>query len=147
MELPAQATYKEAKNGGKILLTSDGHEFSKNKDDREKIHYVCRQKIRHGCKVTAAICKETDQIVRVNGEHTHDTDILNKIAMNMEDEAVKAAATVATVPPRTVMANLVAQLQEEHPMAVGYLSKNKTFSRKIQRERNKVTGCGPIPRV
>ena len=29
MELPAQANYKEAKNGGKILLTSDGHKFSK----------------------------------------------------------------------------------------------------------------------
>ena len=36
MELPAPATYKEAKNGGKILLTSDGHEFSKNKDDGKK---------------------------------------------------------------------------------------------------------------
>ena len=65
----------------------------------------------------------------------------------MEDDAVKAAATVPTVPPRTVMANLVAHLQEEHPMAVGYLSKNKTLLRKIQRERNKLTGCGPIPRV
>ena len=36
MELPAQANYKEAKNGGKILLTSDGHKFSKNKDDGKK---------------------------------------------------------------------------------------------------------------
>ena len=147
MDLPAPATYKDAKNGGKILLTSDGHEFSKNKDDGKKIHYVCRHKIRHGCKVTAAVSKETDQIVRVTGDHTHDTDILNKIAKTMEDDAVKAAATVPTVPPRTVMANLVAHLQEEHPMAVGYLSKSKTLSRKIQRERNKLTGCGPIPRV
>ena len=32
-------------------------------------------------------------------------------------------------------------------MAVGYLSKNKTFSRKVQCKRNKLTGCGPIPRV
>ena len=36
MELPAQANYKEAKNGGKILLTGDSHEFSKNKDDGKK---------------------------------------------------------------------------------------------------------------
>ena len=80
----------------------------------------------------------------MNGEHTHDTDILNKIAKNMEDEAVKAAATVATVPPRTGMANLVAQLQEEQPMAVGYLSKNKTFSRKVQHKKNKLTGCSSL---
>ena len=36
MELLAQANYKEAKNSGKILLTGDGLEFSKNKDDGKK---------------------------------------------------------------------------------------------------------------
>ena len=121
MDCPIPAVFKEAKNGGKILLTGDGHEFSKNKDDGKKIHYVCRQKNRHGCKVTAAVCKITETVVRINGEHTHDTDILNKMAKHMENEAVKAAATVPTVPPRNVIANLVAQIQEIQPLAVGYV--------------------------
>ena len=131
------AVYKPAKNGGHILVINGVHEFNNNKDDGKKVHYVCRLTTRFGRKVTAAVCKATDHVVRVHGDHLHDTDLLNKIAIEKEEEAVKTAAQVPTVPPCTIMANLVAQLQNIQPMSVNYLSKNKTFARKVQRERNK----------
>ena len=84
MELPVPAVYKPAKNGGKILIIDGVHEFNKNKDDGKKIHYVCRQKYSKGCKVTAAVNKENDLVVRVTGDHNHDTDLLKKVAMEMK---------------------------------------------------------------
>ena len=64
MELPQPAVYKPAKNGGRNLIVDSVHEFSKNKDDGKKTFYVCRQKTSTGCKVTAAVCKDTDQVVK-----------------------------------------------------------------------------------
>ena len=92
MELPHDATYyKPAKNGGQTLVTSDGHEFAKVKDDGKRIHYFCQMKVKSLCKVTAAVLKSANQVIQVMGEHTHDMDLVGKVAETMEPAAIQAA--------------------------------------------------------
>ena len=42
MNLPSKAQYKDAKNGGKILVMEDGHEYARSKVDVKRVHYICR---------------------------------------------------------------------------------------------------------
>lgn len=150
MELPIQAVYKSAKNGGQTLLTPDGYEFAKGKDAGTRIHFFCRGKTRFGCKVTAAVVPaksetDTDMLVRVTGEHTHDNDIAKKTARDKENEAISAACSLPTVAPRTILGNVINQLKAAAPIAVNSVSKASTFARRLQRERNKQNGCTDIP--
>ena len=147
MDLPIQAKYRDAKCGGKILQSPDGYEYSKSKDDGKRIHFFCRGRKKYDCKVTAAVTSHDNMIVRVSGEHNHDNDLMRKTANDKENEAVCSAARNPTVSPRTVLANLTSELRANNPQAVSSISKSKTFSKKIQRERKKLLACPEIPRT
>lgn len=149
MELPVPASYKDAKQGGKILLCPDGYEFTKVKTETAKVHYVCRKKTKFGCKVTAAVATKDDMIVRITGEHVHDNDLVKTAVMEKENEAVKSAARNPTVSPRTALANLTNDVMASTSTstAVNYLSKTKTFTKKIQRARNNLLSCGDVPKT
>ena len=57
------------------------------------------------------------------------------------------AARNPTVSPRSVLANLTNELMEESPTSVNHLSKSKTFTKKIQRARNKMLVCPEITKT
>ena len=83
--------------------------------------------------------------MRVTGEHSHDNNLLSKIAKEKLNDAVKAASTLPTVVPRTIAANVTNQMMAECPLAVNFLPKYKTIARQIQRARAKESGCAVIP--
>ena len=79
MELPFLAHYKDAKQGGKLLVTPDGHEFRRQRAPQgNKCHYMCHMGTKYGCKVTAAVQIDTNMVIKMSGEHTHDTDLTAK---------------------------------------------------------------------
>ena len=147
MALPVPAHYKHAKQGGQLLLCPDGFEFSKAKAEASRVHYVCRMKKKYGCRVTAAVRTADNMLVRVSGIHSHDTDLSVKRVQDKENQAIQEAARNPTVSPRSVLANLANELMEENPTSVNHLSKSKTFTKKIQRARNKLLACPEIPKT
>ena len=85
MDLPVPAHFKHAKQGGKLLLCPEGYEFNKVKEDKDRIHFVCRMKKKYGCKVTAAVTVADNMLVRMSGDHNHDTDIAVKKVREKEN--------------------------------------------------------------
>ena len=131
MDLPFPASYQDAKNGGKILLTPDSYEYSVSKTEEKRTHCVCLMKTKYKCRVTAAVARDTDMVVRVSGEHNHDTDLSKKLGTEMRDEAVKAATSLPTVVPRTVTANLTNTMLVSAPDAIASLPKAKSIARYV----------------
>ena len=138
MDLPVLAHFKHAKQGGKVLLCPEGYEFNKVKEDTGRIHFVCRMKKKYGCKVTAAVTVADNMLVRMTGVHNHDTDLTVKKVQEKEKDAIKEGAKNPTVSPRTVLANLTADIMGCSSTSINHLSKTKTFVKKLQRERNKL---------
>ena len=147
MDLPVPAHFKHAKQGGQLLLCPDGYEFNKAKTETSRVHYVCRMKKKYGCKVTAAVTPQDNMLVRMSGVHNHDTDLAAKRVREKENQAIQEAARNPTVSPRSALANLTNELMEESPTSVNHLSKSKTFTKKIQRARNKMLVCPEITKT
>ena len=120
---------------------------ARSRIDGPRIHFICRMKTRYGCKVTAAVTKEDNMLVRITGEHIHDTDIAVKKVREKENDAIEEAARNPTVSPRSVLANLTANLMTTSPLSVNHLSNSKSFTKRIQRERNKVLACAKVPKT
>ena len=113
MSLPSPAAYRDAgKDNGRILIRPNGYEYSKVKEEVKCTHYVCRDNNKFGCKVTAAITKPEDMIVRISGEHNHDNNLVKKAADDVVSAAVSEAARNMTVSPRTVLGNVINTLQD-----------------------------------
>ena len=90
MSLPSPAAYRDAgKNNGRILIGPNGYEYSNVKEEVKCTHYVCRDKNKFGCKVTAVVAKPEDMIVRISGENNHDNNLVKKAA----DDVVSAAVS------------------------------------------------------
>ena len=147
MDLPVPAHFKHAKQGGKLLLCPEGYEFNKVKEDKDRIHFVCRMKKKYGCKVTAAVTVADNMLVRMSGDHNHDTDIAVKKVKEKENNAIKEGARNPTVSPRSVLANLTTELMGSSSTSINHLSKSRTFVKKLQRERNKLVTSAEIPRT
>ena len=80
--------YRDAKQGGKILLFKN-FEYNKHQKDGKRIHYRCRDRSKYQCKVSLAVDVESGKVLRVSGEHRHDSDILHKNVKAAEKEAIR----------------------------------------------------------
>ena len=148
MNLPFAAQFKPAKQGGQILVTPDNHEFKKSRPAQgKKLFMKCRMHHKYGCKATAAVDLEENMVVRLSGEHNHDTDITIKKVKEMEKQAVEEAARNPTVSPRTVLGNLSTNIMGDNPNAINHLCNKDAFRKRIQRERNKLVESSEIPRT
>ena len=111
MDLPVQADFKHAKQGGKVLLCPVGYELNKVKEDTDRIHhFVCQMK-KYGYKTRWLLpwllqitCY--NMLVRMTGIHNHDTDLTVKKVQ----WCIKEGAKNPTVSPRTVLANLTTDI-------------------------------------
>ena len=72
-----------------------------------KAYYRCTEKKRSLCQATAIV--EGEYITKKMGEHNHDSNLLKKRVRDMENEAIKAAATSHTS-PRSVLCDLTANV-------------------------------------
>ena len=86
-------------------------------------------------------------LVRISGDHNHDNDIAKKTVKDKENQAVEEAARNPTVSPRTVLANLTNNLRASNPINITYMSKFSTFTKRVQRERNKLLACPDMTKL
>ena len=149
MSLPYPAIYEDAGwNKGKILIDQNGFEYTKMKEEKKRIHYGCRERRKYSCKVTAGVTKEDGMVVRISGEHNHDSNIVKKATTSMVKTAVKEAAKNLTVAPKTILQNVTNEVMGAYSnVGVNTLPKQNTFNKMIQRERMKGFNCPPLPKT
>ena len=115
MSLPYPAIYKATgRNNGKILIDQNGFEYTKMKEEKKRIHYGCCERRKYFCKVTAGVTKEDGMVVRISGEHNHDSNIVTKATKSMVKTAVKEAAKNIIVAPNTILQNVTNEVMDAY---------------------------------
>ena len=86
-----------------------------------------------------------DSIISV-GPHSHSVNKVKQHVRQIEAAMVTAAATAATVVPRTVIGEIAAAVSASAPGATSYIKTKSALSRAIQRQRVKEMGYPPTPK-
>lgn len=60
--------------------------------------------------MTLAIDAETKEVLNINGDHLHNSDLMKKKVRALEKEAIENAANNPTVSTRTIIGNLTSQV-------------------------------------
>ena len=132
------AAYKEAKNGGRILICPDGFKYSKVKEQVKRAYYKCRNHKKDNCHVVTTVTKEDDMIVRMAGTHNHAAKSSNSDANEVVDTAVREAVTNLSLSPRKVAASILAQLDSMELSEKQSIIKPVSIVRRITRGRQKL---------
>ena len=103
-----RAVYVTNQKGGQNLKDVNGMIYTRNKRRNKKAYYICKEKNSLKCTATAIVDQES-QLVKLVGEHVHDSNLLKQDVKKMEDEAIKAAGQNRSV-PRSVLGNLCANI-------------------------------------
>ena len=60
--------------------------------------------------MTLAINAKTKAVLKINGDHEHNNDLMKKKVRALEQEAINNAAKNPTVSTRTIIGNLTSQV-------------------------------------
>jgi len=132
------ASYKDAKNGGKILICPDGYKYSKVKEQTKKAYYKCRNNKTDNCHVVTTVTKEDNMIVRMVGTHTHEAKSRRNEAIEIIETAVKEAVANPVLSPRKVATNISVQLDSMNLSEMQSIIKQVSIIRRITRGRQKI---------
>ena len=90
----------------------------------------------------------SDTIVRVSGDHNHDSDLVSTAVDKVVKEHHKAAASNQTINQRTVYEDVTASIMNIPATSPGlpYVPKYKTMARSIQKKRKTILDCPPLPK-
>ena len=144
---PVPASFLPAKQNGQILLSPDGYQFRKGSQDKHNLYFICRNKLKYKCPATASVAKQGMILTNLRGTHSHDTEIMKKIAQKAVEEAIEDAKKNPTVTPRTLLSKVARELHANPAtkLAIQSLPRPKTFNRRVERSRQKTLNCPPIP--
>ena len=85
---------------------------------------------KYGCKVTAAVQIDTNMVIKMSGEHTHDTDLTAK-KRREEKDTIEEAARNPTVSPRTGWGNLSVNVTAQNANDVSYMRNQAAFEKNL----------------
>ena len=71
-----RANYVPARKGGRRLKDEQGMIYSLSKRRENKSYYFCSEKKNLSCPATAVVENSTDMIIKISGDHAHDSNIL-----------------------------------------------------------------------
>ena len=128
----------DAKQGGKLLLTPDRHEFRWQRSPGKQVslcelhgnqvqlqvYCCCPDRYNYGCKDV--------------WKHNHDTDLLVKKVYDKEKEAIEEAARNPAASPKTLLGNLSVNDTAKNVNAVSYLRNQAAFEKAVQKELAKL---------
>ena len=100
-----RAEYVPARKGGRHLRDEQGMIYYLSKRRENKSYYFCTEKKNLSCQVTAVVENSTEMIIKISGEHVHDSNILHRKVWHLEEQAIKNAADNHYT-PRSVLGNL-----------------------------------------
>ena len=100
-----RANYVPARKGGRHLRDERGMIYSLSKRRENKSYYFCCEKKNLGCPATAVVENSTDMIIKISGDHAHDSNILQRKVRHLEEQAIRNAADNHNA-PRSALGNL-----------------------------------------
>ena len=147
--LPQQAVWVDSqKNKKKLLMDPYSVPLYFKSKEANRAYYVCSRKKTHNCPVSVSLDVMADMIVRVNGTHTHDSDLVANAVKKVVAEKLEAAKANPTVSPRSVFSDITSEVLSNSNTAAGLSSipKYKTLAKSIQRKRKLELDCPAIPK-
>ena len=141
------ARYAANQKGGHHLIDAQGflYRLKRSHVAKDKKYWECTQKKTSVCFSTAMTRISNDSIISV-GPHSHSVNKVKQHVRQIEAAMVTAAATAATVVPRTVIGEIAAAVSASAPGATSYIKTKSALSRAIQRQRVKEMGYPPTPK-
>ena len=142
------------RNKGKLLKDNQSFLYNLSRKREKKTYWICQKKNQLGCKVTAVVlCKEDengeadDEIIKIDGAHTHDSDLMLAAAKKALNDEVNAAKRDMNISPRSICANISQSLKSnQNAAAISALPKKDAIARKVQRARMKELKVPPPPK-
>ena len=114
----AAVKYIAVKQGGKHFIDENEMEYRRIKTRANKIYYQCIEKNNTLCPAGAVICSKSDVLIKLLGEHNHDSNLLRRKVRSLEYEAVQqAAGNIAS--PRSILGNLTNKVAGEMDVGIG----------------------------
>ena len=109
LQLPMQAVWVDSqKNKKKLLLDPYSVPLFFKSKETSRAYYVCSKKKAHNCPVSVSLDVKTDMIVRVTGNHTHDSELVSNAVKKVVEDKLEAAKANPTISPRSVFSNITA---------------------------------------
>ena len=100
-----RAEFVPARKGGRHLRDHQGMLYYLSKRRENKSYYFCVERKNLSCQSTAVVDNSTEMIIKMSGEHIHDSNILQRNVRHLEEQAIMKAADNRNA-PRSVLANL-----------------------------------------
>ena len=94
-----------ARKGGSHLRDHLGMLYYLSKRRENKSYYFCTEKKTLSCGATAVVDNTTEMIIKMSGEHAHDSNLMQRNVRDLEEQDVSKAADNHNA-PRSVLGNL-----------------------------------------
>ena len=146
--LPCKAKWVDPVKGKhKLLECPLGFQYHLKKTTKYRKLYYC-SKHNSGCPVRASLVIETDELVRIEGEHNHDNGIIEKLVKKVVKENFDAAVQNRTITPRNAAQQISEQLMQSNvgAAALPHAPTMKSIGVDISRKRKNNMKCPPIPK-
>ena len=89
LTLPVRARWVDGKiKGGRILLDPSSFPLRFKKEEGHRGFYVCQRTSDLKCPVRVSLHVEEDMIVRVEGDHNHDSDLVKQQVEKIVEEKI-----------------------------------------------------------
>ena len=87
-----RAEFVPARKGGRHLRDHLGMTYYLSKRREKKSYYFCTEKKTLSCGATAVVDNTTDMIIKISGEHAHNSNLMHHNIRDLEEQAVRKAA-------------------------------------------------------
>ena len=148
--LPAPARWVPGKKSGtNVLLDPYGNRMLLKVTDSKHKFFWCSKTKKLLCPVRLTLDIDTDTIVRMSGEHNHDSKLVEESVKAKVATAIDIAVNNPTLNPRTVFIDVTNNVLEDPTTSSGlpHLPNPRSLARVIQRKRKAKVATPALPRV
>ena len=148
--LPVAARWVSGRQkDSKILVDPFNVKLRKKGDDASNIYFWCSRKKDLDCKVRVTLQKTTDEIIKIVGDHNHESDLMKTLVLEKTQHTINNAIHNVTVAPRTAFMDLTNNvLGDSSTTSAGlsHLPNPRSMARTIQRKRKSEQDMPDLPR-
>jgi len=99
---PYRAKWGTNNKGGRVLIDEKGFSYlilRAAKDNMQRSYWKCKDRIKYGCKATACLKEENEEILTTT-EHNHSRNLIKELVQKVEKKKIQEAGQMPTVAPR-----------------------------------------------
>ena len=136
------------KEGSRVLIDPYSTRLAYKNSKGNKKFYTCIHTKDLDCPVRVTLNSDTDEIIRLSGEHNHDSDLMKEAVHQKYTDAVQNAIDNPTLPNRTSFMDFAANILHD-PLTAGaglpFMPNMRSMARLIQKKRQSVLHMPEVP--